>query len=379
MKDRQELTKDGREMGWDVRLARTLRTIAKKTRSDAITQLSCIQSLRLHRLKLGPGAGPEGTSQVSSSADPPISSRLPPSPNPPSCSPPSPPNSRPRSSRTSASQTSTPSPSPHLRSTLSLSGCCTSTSSSPHSQASSASSARPSAIVRPQARLRPGPSALGGSVSRTLEIDTGDREPGRVLEGLPSSLTGPGVAPLRLDRLRLHHHGDVRHLLPLLKCLDPLAVGLCHDSKLGDRSFWTLSTLDRSWKNVRHMEYAGDYDFYQYRYDESLPVPSNPSAASTPFENVRTMTLLNLNRQFHAQPGPEEAEDDFKPWAVHAYLQRFCTQVEAIKILVADAESRRAVGKSLRLWTAAKPEGFYKIVVIQGRRDKWGDRVKCST
>ena len=211
---------------------------------------------------------------------------------------------------------------------------------------------------------------------KTLEISTGARDPCRTLEGLPSSLTGPGMAPLRLDRLRLHHHGDVRHLLPLLKCLDPRTVGLCHDSVITDRSFWTLSTLGRWWTNVRHLDYAGDYRFDEYRLDESLAVPSDPSTATTPFVNVKTITLLNLNRKFQPQPGPDEAAEDTHPWSAHAFLQRYCYAVESNKILVVNAEARRAVRKSLRLWSATRPLGFYKIVVIQGRRDKWGDRIE---
>ena len=43
----------------------------------------------------------------------------------------------------------------------------------------------------------------------------------RTLGTLPSSLSGPGVGPLRLHRLRVTYHDDAECLLPLLRCLDP--------------------------------------------------------------------------------------------------------------------------------------------------------------
>lgn len=200
---------------------------------------------------------------------------------------------------------------------------------------------------------------------KSLEITIAPGDSQRTLGKLPASLSGPGVGPLQLDRLRLTYKDDADFLIPLLRCLDPVELGVCvRHNHLGWHDACWLSLA--GWNRVRSITtVCSPVNTTAFSIQTDLDrIPFGP-----PFPHV-TSAVIRLPILHSGRILALVFQADF--------LVQLCPALPGIEIHI-ESESD---GSDVQSWVTdgvlgkrlgGKPSSFFSIVLKLAGSNIWGD------
>lgn len=173
----------------------------------------------------------------------------------------------------------------------------------------------------------------------------------------PSLQEGDG---LHLERLRLVYPYSLRSLVPLLRCLNPVEVGLSKRKWIQARDFG-LMTVGRLSGWTRRLTFVRAW-FDRFTF---LPPPELQFISSSPFKGVTSASLILQQDAYMStsEPGWESGKDATR------FLLRLCPSLEHLRIVAGSEVTRRKLAKFTR--RRGKGPGFF--FVENGDVSGWGD------